>query len=58
MIHFRIADWFALRFLQAPGCGRMRVMSTETTAGMPTTRRYANQARGLVRLQGQDDLRR
>ena len=43
MIHFRIADWIALQFLQAFGCGRMRVMSTETTPGMPTTRRYAKQ---------------
>jgi transposase-like protein len=45
------SNWFALGFLEALECGRMRVMTTEITPGKPTTRRYTKQEKDqAVRL--------
>jgi transposase-like protein len=46
-----VEQWFALGFLEALECGRMRVMTTEITPGKPTTRRYTKQEKDqAVRL--------
>ena len=43
--------WFALGFLEALECGKMRVMTMEITPGKPTTRRYTKQEKDqAVRL--------
>ena len=43
--------WFALGFLEALECGKMRVMTREITPGKPTTRRYTKQEKDqAVRL--------
>jgi transposase len=43
--------WFALGFLEALECGKMRVMTKEITPGRPTTRRYAKEEKDqAVRL--------
>jgi hypothetical protein len=36
-------DWFALAFLEALQCGKMRAMTKEITPRKPTTRRYRKQ---------------
>ena len=38
--HETVPERFALGFLEALECGKMRAMSEETTTGKPTTRRY------------------
>ncbi len=44
-------NWFALGFLEALECGKMRVMTTEFTPGKPTTRRYTKEEKDqAVRL--------
>jgi transposase len=46
-----VHHWFALGFLEALECGKMRVMTKEITPGRPTTRRYAKEEKDqAVRL--------
>ena len=40
---FSTEMWFALGFLEALECGKMRVMTQEITPGKPTTRRYTKE---------------